>query len=195
MRDPHRRGGAGIRDLIDRRAFLTGTAALLAWPLVRPALAAEGGASAGPGDPTLPAATLAALESSPFVYVSPLKSDGQESACHGEVWFAWLDGAVILNTAPETWKTRAAVRGLSQARIWVGDHGRWRALIGHNESFRKAPSFEADVEVLKGDLSLVARVLSVYDTKYPAEIDRWRDKMRDGIRDGSRVLIRYTPRA
>ena len=33
------------------------------------------------------------LERSAFVYVSPLKSDGAESRCHGEVWYGWLDGA------------------------------------------------------------------------------------------------------
>ena len=37
---------------------------------------------------------IALLERSAFVYVSPLKSDGAESRCHGEVWYGWLDGRV-----------------------------------------------------------------------------------------------------
>jgi hypothetical protein len=134
----------------------------------------------------------AALESSPYVYVSPLRSDGSESTCHGEVWFAWLDGAVVLTTASTAWKARAVARDLDRARIWVGDHGRWKAMVGRNEAFRAAPSFVARASVVK-DAALVERMLASYEKKYPAEIGRWRDRMRAGNADGTRVLIRYTP--
>jgi hypothetical protein len=162
--------------LIGRRAFLGGSLGFLLAPaaLVR---AAE---------------LETALEKSGFVYVSPLLGDGRESTCHGEVWFAWLDGTVVLITGSERWKARSLAKGLDRARIWVGDHGRWKQLIGRNEDFRQAPKFDARVAVSK-DEALLERMLAVYERKYPAEIASWRDKMRSGFRDGSRTLLRYEP--
>ena len=133
------------------------------------------------------------LEDSGFVYISPLKSDGNESSCHGEVWYGWLDDSVVINTAPSTWKGRALAQGLDQARIWVGDHGRWKGLLGKNEAFRKAPFFDAKVESVKADPGLSNRLLALYEKKYPAEIANWRDKMRKGYETGARLLLRYTP--
>jgi hypothetical protein len=108
------------------------------------------------------------------------------------VWYAWLDGAVVVNTAPKTWKARALKRGLDRARIWVGDYGTWKRALGRNEDFRKAPSFDAKATVTR-NAALLDRLLAVFDEKYPDEIGEWRDKMRDGFFDGSRLLIRYTP--
>jgi hypothetical protein len=133
-----------------------------------------------------------ALERSPYVYVSPLRADGSESRCHGEVWFAWLDGAVVVITGSERWKARALARGLDRARIWVGDHGAWKGMLGANEEFRKAPAFDARAALAK-DPKLLDRLLGSYERKYPDEIGRWREKFRQGFADGSRVLIRYAP--
>jgi hypothetical protein len=166
--------------LIDRRSFLGASVGLLLWPSD---LFAR----------KLPESLTTALEESGFVYVSPLRADGAESTCHGEVWYAWLDGAVVLNTRPQTWKARALARGLDRARIWVGDHGRWKNALGmRNEAFRKAPHFEARAEISR-DAALLERLLAAYEKKYPEEIADWRDKMRQGFHDGSRVLIRYVP--
>jgi hypothetical protein len=150
-------------------------------------------AGEGASAAALPPATVAALETSRFVYVSPLRADGSESTCHGEVWFAWLDGAVVVISAATTWKARALAAGLGRARLWVGDRGRWRGLFGHNEEFRQAPSFDARATLVRGDTALLDRLLSRYDAKYPDEIGNWRDRMRQGYADGSRVLIRYAP--
>ena len=158
--------------------------------MLRPAWADEAGERTRSSG--LSAETLRALERSGFTYISPLRSDGRESTCHGEVWFAWLDGAVVVNTATTTWKARSLQRGLDRARIWVGDHGTWKRALGRNEDFRKAPSFEAKAALAK-DKALLDRLLEVFDAKYPDEIGEWRDRMRDGFVDGSRVLIRYTP--
>lgn len=161
--------------MIDRRGFLGLTAAALLAPavLVRAAELEE------------------ALRDSRFVYVSPLLADGAESTCHGEVWYAWLDGAAVVITASDGWKARALRRGLDRARVWVGDHGRWKQLLGRNEAFRQAPHFDARVEAVK-DAALLDSTLAVFETKYPAEIGQWRDKMRSGYADGSRVLLRYS---
>ncbi len=141
----------------------------------------------------LPDALSEALERSPFVYVSPLRSDGSESRCHGEVWYAWLEGAVVLNTASTTWKARALEQGLDRARIWVGDYGPWKGSLGsRSDAFRKGPEFLARAEISR-DVALGERVLEVYARKYPDEIDAWRERMRKGLADGSRLLIRYRP--
>jgi hypothetical protein len=132
------------------------------------------------------------LEHSPYVYVSPLRSDGSESHCHAEVWYAWLDEAIVMIVSADRWKARAIARGLAKARIWVGDHGRWKGLIWNNERFRAAPSFEARGERVE-DAALLERLLGAYETKYPDEIAQWRDRMRTGYADGSRVLVRYHP--
>jgi hypothetical protein len=140
----------------------------------------------------LPEATRTALAESPYVYVSPLRSDGSESRCHGEVWFGWIDGAVVVNTSPDRWKAVAIDRGLDRARIWVGDFGRFKKMVGNNEAFRDGPSFDARAAIAN-ETGLIDVLLEQYDRKYPAEIAKWRDKMKRGIADGSRVLLRYRP--
>jgi len=140
----------------------------------------------------LPADALRQLDSSPYVYVSPLLSSGKESTCHAEVWFAWLDGSVVMTVGSSGWKARSLAKGLSKARIWVGDHGRWKGLVGKNEEFRKGPTFDAKAEKVT-ERAVVDRLLARYDEKYPDEIGRWRDKMSQGFEDGSRTVIRYTP--
>ena len=170
---------------MNRRTFIAGSAAWLLWPQVSGAAHHEKARG-------LSADTLKLLDASPYVYVSPLKSDGNESRCHGEVWYAWFDEAVYLNAAAGTWKARAVGKGLTRARVWVGDHGRWKGLISNNEAFRAAPHFEATVERVT-DAAANERLLSIFDTKYKGSFDSWRDKMRDGFASGDRVLLRYTP--
>jgi hypothetical protein len=183
VRHPRRRGGPGIRYLIDRRSFLGGSLGLLLWQLAGPARAA--GAA-------LSSAAEEALRTSPLVYVSPLRSDGSESRCHGEVWFGWIDGAVIVNTGFDRWKARSVRQGLDRARIWVGDFGRWKRSLGTNEDFRGGPSFDARADFVT-DVRVLDRLLAIYDEKYPDEIGKWREPMRKGFVDGSRVLVRYRP--
>lgn len=133
------------------------------------------------------------LAESPFAYISPLKSDGKESQCHAELWYAWIDDAVVVTVATDRWKATALRKGLDRARIWVGDHGIWKTWYGgHNEAFRAAPSFEARGERVR-DTDLLERLLAIYEKKYPAEIAQWREPMRTGNADGSRIVIRYTP--
>lgn len=155
-----------------------GAAAALAWP--------ERSRAAGLG-----ADVTALLEKSGFVYVSPLLGSGAESRCHGEVWFGWLEGSVVLITSKESWKARALGRGLARARIWVGDHGRVGGVLGR-EAFRAAPSFEARASEPK-DAALLDRLMPLYREKYPAEIGTWEPRFRSGVASGERILIRYEP--
>jgi len=133
------------------------------------------------------------LDDSPFVYISPLKKDGGESTCHGELWYAWIDDAVVVTVASDRWKATALSRGLDRARIWVGAHGTWKTWYGGtNEAFRGAPNFVARAERARDD-ALLERLLERYETKYPDEIADWREPMRKGNADGSRILLRYVP--
>lgn len=153
-----------------------------------------------PGSPRASAASAAPdtapidlLERSPYVYISPLLRTGRESSCHAELWFAWMDDSVVVTVAKDRWKAAALALGLNEARVWVGDHGRWQTMLGgRNEDFRSAPHFVARAEKI-ADSTLIERLLAIYAKKYPDEIERWRDKMRSGIADGSRIMIRYTP--
>ncbi len=168
---------------LDRRSFLIAAGAALLLP--RRAFAAE----------SLPETTQSLLEKSGFVYVSPLKKDGSESTCHGEVWFAWLDGTVVINTRRGTWKAQALEKGLDRARIWVGDHGRWKGVLGGggNEAFRTAPSFEAKAR-FETDKAVNDRLLAKFEQKYGAEFkNRWHEDMKTGFFSGHRKLIRYEP--
>ncbi len=167
-------------DLTRREAVQLGVAVLvaLAWP-------ARSRAALAPDVAVL-------LERSGFVYLSPLTSDGGESRCHGEVWYGWLDGAVVLITSRTSWKARALARGLSRARIWVGDHGRVGRVLGSGEAFREAPSFEARA-TQSADAALLDRLMTTYRRKYPNEIESWESRMRAGFESGERLLIRYAP--
>ena len=137
----------------------------------------------------LPEQTRAALEQSPFVYISPLRSDGEESRCHGEVWFAFDRGSVLIVTEANTWKSRALAAGLDRARIWVGNFGPVRRA---GDRFRNAPVFTAEAAAGKDDAAF-ERLLSAFGKKYPAEWERWESRFRRGYTDDSRVLIRYEP--
>jgi hypothetical protein len=155
-----------------------GAALLLAWP--------------GRAVASAPSADVEALlEKSDYVYVSPLLADGAESRCHGEVWYGWFDGAVVLITSKDAWKARALTRGRDTARVWVGTHGRVGGVTG-SEKFRAAPSFDAKART-SDDAALLDRLMRLYRKKYPGEIARWEPRMRSGFESGERVLIRYEP--
>jgi hypothetical protein len=172
---------------IDRRTFLGATALALVAPRIafaEPALAA----------PTLPEPALQQLGTSKFVYVSPLKKDGSESTCHGEVWFAWLDGCVLVNSRRGTWKVKAIQSGLDRARIWAGDYGRWKAPLGGtpSDAFRKGPTFDAHAS-FETDRKWNDQLIALYDTKYGDDFARWHEDMQTGFYSGQRMLIRYKP--
>jgi hypothetical protein len=182
---------------ISRRDFVSGSLTMLAWPQLASANEQSPGQSSADVYVTpdgKPSRILeAALAGSPYVYVSPLHPDGRESRCHGEIWFAWLDGAVVSSTSTNGWKARAIASGRDRARLWVGNYGRWKnRLGGTNVGFRHGPTFVARAAVSK-DPALLERILAVYAKKYPDEIDRWASRMRTGLAAGERVLLRYTP--
>ena len=74
VRDP-RAGGAGIRNLISRRGFLVAAAGFALWPLRRGTSPRR--CRRRRRAPAARPELAAALEKSPFVYVSPLRADGE----------------------------------------------------------------------------------------------------------------------
>ena len=136
---------------------------------------------------TPPTDTLRALDASPLVYVSPLRKNGSESRCHGEVWFFHDKGDVVICTDEDRWKSEAIKKGMDRARIWVGDHG---PVKRSEERFRTAPTLLAKAEFDR-DRAAFDRLLAAFGKKYPDEWGRWKSRFEGGYADGSRVLIRY----
>ena len=133
------------------------------------------------------AAWLGAARTSPLVYVSPLKKDGSESRCHGEVWFFIDGGDVVLSTSVKSWKARSLGMGRKQARVWVGDFGPY---AGAKDKVNAAPGFLANAS-LDRDPATFTRLLEAYGKKYPDEWGKWKPRFESGYADGSRVVIRY----
>ena len=155
--------------MITRRTFVVGAGAIPALSLIgRPIN----------GD---------ALEQSKLIYVTPLKSDGEESRCKGEVWFAYDGESVFVVTPPATWRARAVRRGLTRARMWVGEFGQWKRA---GNAFRRAPELLA-TGVLETNAEAHARVLEIMAGKYAREWPTWGPRFKRGLEDGSRVMIRY----
>ena len=162
---------------IIRRQILGGAAALLTAGLggIRPVAAA-----------TSPA--VAFLDKSQLIYLSPLQSDGSESACHGEVWFVHHAGDVYVVTRSDAWRAEAIRRGLRRAACWIGEFGVWKRA---QERYRSAPYL-----VLEGrfeeDAAAHAAILDVYAQKYADEWGSWGPRFREGLMKGSRVMLRYS---
>jgi hypothetical protein len=172
--------------VFSRRGFLRGAATLSGVILLPVSLARSRAAEF-----RVSKAAQAAIETSKLIYITPIKSDGKESACHAEVWF-FADGTdLLVVTKPELWRSQAIERGLDRARIWVGDHGVWKDSKG---AFRNSPSFLAQAEHISSDTKAVARTLEAMAPKYTGEgWSTYGPRFEKGLADGSRVLLRYRP--
>ena len=133
----------------------------------------------------------AAAETSPLIYLSPIQSNGTESRCQAEIWFASFGGAMYVVTAADAWRAQAIRQGLSKARVWVGDVGNWRRSDGGYKAL-PAVSTAASIET---DATVQGQVLEVMGGKYSAGWDTWGPRFRNGLADGSRVMLKYEPTA
>ena len=147
----------------------------------------------GPPDvsspPGLPAETLAAIEKSPLIYISPLKTNGAESTCHAEVWFVKDGDDLVVVTEPSGWRAACIDKGLDRARLWVGDYGVWTRAEGR---YKKAPSFVTRVSI-DTNTDAHARALAAFGKKYPDAWENWGPRFEKGLASGERVLLRYRP--
>lgn len=130
----------------------------------------------------------AALRSSKLVYLTPIKRNGEESRCKAEIWFAYHDGAVFVVTPADAWRAEAIGRGLTRARLWVGEFGVWTRAEG---AFRSAPELMATA-ALETNAETQAKVLAAMAEKYTGDgWGNWGPRFEKGLADGSRVMLRY----
>jgi len=128
---------------------------------------------------------------SPLIYITPIQSSGAESSCQSEVWFATHGGAMYVVTAAEAWRAEAVRKGLTNARIWVGDVGP----VGRSDGkYKNLPKVEATAS-LETDAATQTQVLEVMGVKYSNEWGTWGPRFKNGLADGSRVMLKYSPAA
>ena len=164
--------------MISRRTLLKISAAAAAVPLL-PVL--------GRAEPSW----RAAADTSPLIYLTPIQSNGAESRCQAEIWFASFGGAMYVVTATAAWRAQAIRQGLTQARIWVGDVGMWQRADG---GYKALPMVGATASI-ETDAAVQEQVLEVMGGKYSAAWDTWGPRFRNGLTDGSRVMLKYEPTA
>ena len=129
------------------------------------------------------------MAESALIYITPLKQDGSESSCQAEVWFQLHDGAMYVVTGNKAWRAVAVGKGLSSARVWVGEVGQWKSSDG---KYKALPVVTTQT-VIVGDKAVQTAVLAKMGEKYSAEWSTWGPRFSDGLADGSRVMLRYTP--
>ncbi len=129
------------------------------------------------------------LETSSLIYLTPIKSDGEESKCQAEVWFVYMDSKVYVTTADGAWRAEAINKDLTTARIWVGEYGPWQRANG---KYKEAPQID-----LKGsmvdleDEEFVDSLLQAYSKKYVDEWPSWGPRFKKELDNGSRVVLSY----
>ena len=129
------------------------------------------------------------LETSKLIYLTPIKSNGDESKCKAEIWFLYHQSKIYLVTPKDAWRTEAIGKGLNKARIWVGEFGNWRRA---NETFRSAPELMATADIV-ADADIHTEVLRAMGAKYTSEWSTWGPRFKSALEDGSRVMLRYSP--
>jgi hypothetical protein len=164
MRDMH-----ALRPLTRRAGAPLAVAAALVLGLAVAVVAAS----------ALPADTVRALETSPYVYVASERQAGGFGT-PAEIWFMWDGGAVWVATPATTWRARRLAAGRKKARIAVGS--------------RSGPTFDAVGAVVK-EPAAYERLYRTLAAKYPQGWKQYEERFRAGLADGSRVLIRYDPGA
>jgi hypothetical protein len=128
---------------------------------------------------------------SDLIYLTPIRSNGAESRCQAEIWFAALDDALYVVTSSDAWRARAIVdRGLTDTRIWVGDVGQWQDTDG---KYRELPSLMATGSQVT-DQAVQEAVLEVMGSKYRMSWLLWGPRFRNGLADGKRVMLKYSPK-
>lgn len=130
-----------------------------------------------------------AISESDLIYVTNLQSDGRESKCQSEVWFTADASRLYVVTASDSWRVRAVKKGLTRARIWVGDVGNWQNSGG---KYKLLPSIEALGSIVS-DAELSDRVLERFGAKYSMQWLVYGPRFRNGLKEGSRTMVQYRP--
>ena len=166
---------------MNRRVLLKGATAVALLPIVvrnSPIFAGE-----------LPTELSELLHSSRLVYLTPIKSDGNESRCQGEVWYVYHNGKIYVNTQAEAWRVDAVRKGLLDTRMWVGEFGLWQRSEG---AYKKAPRIMSKSARVVTDPAEHAELFPVFGAKYSDEWPQWGPRFKNGLADGSRTLLEYS---
>jgi hypothetical protein len=130
---------------------------------------------------------VAFLDKSALIYLTPLRTNGKESTCHGELWFVHYSSEIFAVTQSDAWRAEALRRGLQRATIWIGEFGPWKKSKNY---YRSAPRL-----IIEGQIETEAKVheavLASYAAKYADEWESWGPRFNKGLADGSRVMLRY----
>ena len=163
---------------IPRRKFLTRSVAL-----------AVSAASFSPLGLAKESPAVAALDKSALIYLTPILSNGDESTCHGEVWFVHHNKEIFVVTQQDAWRAQAVRQGLNTAAIWIGEFGVWKSA---KNKYRSAPYLRISGQ-LETNAEVHADILEKFGKKYADEWGSWGPRFRKGLADGSRVMLRYQP--
>ncbi len=126
------------------------------------------------------------LKTSKLIYLTPIKSDGEDSKCHGEVWFVYLDSQIYVTTATDAWRAEAIRKDLKDARIWIGEFGNWTRA---KEKYKEAPELMIEGEIFE-DEEKMPEILEAFNDKYPGE-GQYPRVFKEQIEEGTRVVLRY----
>ena len=126
------------------------------------------------------------LKTSKLIYLTPIKSDGDESKCQGEVWFVYLDSKIYVTTATDAWRAEAIRKDLTEARIWIGEYGNWTRA---KEKYKEAPELMIEGSIFD-DEEKNPEILEAFNDKYPGE-GRYPRVFKEEIEDGKRVVLCY----
>ena len=126
------------------------------------------------------------LKTSKLIYLTPIKSDGEDSKCHGEVWFVYLDSQIYVTTTTDAWRAEAIRKDLKDARIWIGEFGNWTRA---KEKYKEAPELMIEGEIFE-DEEKMPEILEAFNDKYPGE-GQYPRVFKEQIEEGTRVVLRY----
>lgn len=130
-----------------------------------------------------------ALANSGLVYLTPIRSDGSFSRCQAELWFVRDGSDIVVVSKARSWRVQAVRKGLTSARLWLGDLGVWTRTDG---AYLKLPSIKAYASIVD-DPSVHAALLRAYGKKYRLGWMFWKNRFTKGLRAGTRVMLRYRP--
>jgi hypothetical protein len=163
-----------MNNSLDRRNFLKATTAIGFTGLFSPALADS---------------IQDGLKNSDLVYLTTIKSNGQESKCQAEIWFVYDGAHIYVCTDTDGWRAQALDLGLNMTRVWVGDLGRWQRTKG---KYKELPSLMAKCSI-ESDETEHKRVLDLFSDKYDLSWLAWGPRFRKGLANGSRTMLKYQP--
>ena len=126
------------------------------------------------------------LETSKLIYLTPIKSDGEESKCQGEVWFVYMDSNIYVTTDTDAWRAEAIRKELTEARIWIGEYGQWSRA---KEKYKEAPELMIEGEIFE-DKEKFPEILEAFNEKYPGE-GPYPRVFKEEIDEGKRVILKY----